>query len=129
MRGIRSKGTRAEINVIKIISSFRYKYILYDKKLPGKPDIIFPHIQKIIFVNGCFWHQHTNCNRAVIPKTNQEYWIPKLEKNMARDKKNYRELKKMGFKILIIWECETKNKNLDKLNIRIKRFLIRKTKC
>ncbi len=78
------------------------------KYLPGTPDIVLPKYNSVIFINGCFWHGHKNCKAATLPKSNQYYWSTKIDKNIKRDNKNTRELKKLGWQVIIIWECETK---------------------
>ena len=79
--------------------------------LPGKPDIVFPKYKTVVFINGCFWHQHQGCSKAVIPSTHTEYWIPKLEKNKERDRINVENLKSLGWKVIIIWECDLSKNN------------------
>lgn len=108
MRKIRSKDTNPELQIRKLIFKEGFRYRLHNKKLPGKPDLTFASKKKVIFVNGCFWHQHdkTNCKFTHTPKSNLEYWLPKLQKTVERDKKNQRELIKLGYSYLIIWECE-----------------------
>ena len=105
---IRSRDTKPERLVRHILHSHGYRFRLHRKDLPGKPDIILPRYNTAIFVNGCFWHQHQGCKRSNIPKSNLNYWINKLSRNVQRDKENKRMLKKAGWKILIIWECECK---------------------
>jgi len=85
-----------------------YRFRLHRKDLPGKPDIVLPRHNTIIFVHGCFWHQHKGCKYAYLPKTKQDFWIKKLNANADRDKSVIKRLKKSGWRILIIWECETK---------------------
>lgn len=108
MRRIRSKDTSPELRIRSLIFRAGYRYRLHRKDLPGKPDLVFPKLCKVIFVNGCFWHQH-KCKEAHIPKTNRNYWHPKLEKNKIRDKRNYCELRKMGWSVLVLWECKTQS--------------------
>jgi DNA mismatch endonuclease (patch repair protein) len=84
-------------------------------KLPGKPDIILAKYSTVLFVHGCFWHHHYGCKRANWPKSNKEYWIPKIKKNMIRDKENINRLRKIGWNVEIIWECETKKKNFKQI--------------
>lgn len=79
------------------------------KELPGKPDIVLPKYKTVIFVHGCFWHQHESCRRATIPKSNLEYWKPKLEGNIRRDFEHKTALNAAGWKTIVVWECETKN--------------------
>ncbi len=109
MAAIRAKDTLPEMKVRSLIHSLGYRYRLHRKDLPGKPDIVLRKYKTVIFVHGCFWHHHKNCKRANWPKSNQEYWIPKIKRNVERDKKHTKELKKLGWKVITIWECETKN--------------------
>jgi DNA mismatch endonuclease (patch repair protein) len=113
MRKIGPKNSRQEIYVRKMIFSMGYRFRLHRKDLPGKPDIVFPKYKKVIFVHGCFWHGHKNCKRATLPKTNRIFWKKKIIKNKIRDKENYVQLRKAGWKYFIIWQCEIKKqKNL-----------------
>lgn len=112
MSKIRSKGTKPEMAVRKILSEMGLRYRLHSKKLPGKPDIVIAGRKTAVFINGCFWHQHENCKRKTMPKTNTEYWKPKLANNVGRQKEELDEIKKLGFKPLIIWECETANQEV-----------------
>ena len=109
MSAIRSKNTNPETVVRSLLFALGYRYRLHKKDLPGKPDIILKKHNTVIFVHGCFWHQHKECKRANIPKSNKKYWIPKLERNAERDKINKRELNKLGWNVITIWECETKD--------------------
>lgn len=108
MRQVKSKDTTPELKVRRLIYSLGYRYRLHSKELPGKPDLVFPGRKKIIFVHGCFWHGH-HCKRgARIPKTNREYWIQKISRNVERDRKHLAQLQSMGWKTLVLWECEIK---------------------
>ena len=109
---IRSKDTKPEILVRKYLFSKGFRYRKYCSNLPGKPDIVLPKYKTVIFVHGCFWHKH-NCNFFRLPKTNTEYWANKIENNVLRDKKNIIELKKLGWKVIIVWECELFSKVVD----------------
>jgi|TARA_B100001964_G_scaffold77121_1_gene87346 DNA mismatch endonuclease (patch repair protein) len=109
MSAIRSKNTNPETVVRSLLFALGYRYRLHKKDLPGKPDIILKKHNTVIFVHGCFWHQHKECKRANIPKSNKKYWIPKLERNVERDKINKRELNRLGWNVITIWECETKD--------------------
>ncbi|MEA3364551.1 MAG: DNA mismatch endonuclease Vsr, partial [Candidatus Hydrogenedentes bacterium] len=84
------------------------RFSLHRKDLPGKPDIVLLKYRTVVFVHGCFWHRHPNCKRAAIPATNREYWLPKFQRTVARDKANRRKLRRMGWKVVIVWECELK---------------------
>lgn len=112
MSRIRSKDTKPEILVRKYLFSKEFRYRKYCSNLPGKPDIVLPKYKTVIFVHGCFWHKH-NCNFFRLPKTNTEYWANKIENNVLRDKKNIIELKKLGWKVIIVWECELFSKVVD----------------
>ncbi len=110
MSHIRSKNTKPEELVRKYLFSKGFRYRKNVRKLPGCPDIVLPKYKTAIFVNGCFWHKH-DCPRFVWPSSNQEYWIPKISRNVQRDQEHYQELKKSGWSVLVIWECQLK-KNL-----------------
>ena len=112
MSKIRSKNTKPEKAVRKILDKLNIKYNIHTKILPGTPDIAISEIKKIIFVNGCFWHQHKNCKRANIPKTNKEYWIKKLRRNIKKQNTDIKNLRKLGWSISVIWECQTKDEKV-----------------
>jgi len=107
MRRIRSKGMLPELAVRSLVHRMGYRFRLHRKDLPGKPDLVFVSRRKVIFVHGCFWHAH-DCKMAHKPKSNADYWGPKLKRNQARDKKNLKALIAMGWKPLVIWECKAK---------------------
>ncbi len=113
MGKIQSKDTSPEMIVRKLVHGLGYRYRLHRKDLPGKPDLVFYGREKIIFVHGCFWHQHANliCKIARVPKSKTHYWIPKLQRNVERDAQHLRLLEAEGWKVLVIWECEVKNTN------------------
>src|SRR5690348_10649437 len=106
MRNIRSKHTSPEMTVRRLVHGMGFRYRLHVHTLPGKPDMVFPKMHKIIEVRGCFWHQHKGCIDSHIPKSRTEYWEPKLTRNKERDKQNECELRKQGWNVLILWECE-----------------------
>jgi len=108
MSRIRDKNTKPEIIVRQLVRQMGIGYRLHVKDLPGKPDLVFRKHKKIIFVHGCFWHMHTCKYGRVVPKTNAEFWQTKRLSNKLRDSKNRKELKKLGWKVLVIWECQTK---------------------
>jgi DNA mismatch endonuclease (patch repair protein) len=120
MRRIKAKHSVPEMLVRRLVHRMGYRYRLHDPNLPGKPDLVLASRARIIEVRGCFWHQHPNCIESHIPKTATNYWQPKLTRNQQRDKNNLLELKKLGWKVLVIWECETKH--LGRLERRLKRF-------
>lgn len=121
MSKIRSKNTQPEIKVKRLLSRLGVSYRKYDSKLPGNPDIVIPSSRKIIFVNGCFWHQHKNCKKQAVPKVNKKYWLEKLKRNIDRLEGDIKELRKAGWHIYKIWECQTTNEN--KLAQRVLRIL------
>jgi len=124
MRAIRAKNTKPEQAIRKHLFADGYRYRLHPKKLPGKPDIVFPGRKKVIFVHGCFWHQHSDvrCPIRVVPSSNQEYWEPKLQRNITRDAENEAALRQLGWKVLIIWECELRV-NAERAFAKITKFL------
>ena len=123
MGKIRSRNTSPEMKVRKIAHGLGYRFRLYRRDLPGKPDLVFTARKKVIFVHGCFWHQHKDpkCKISRIPKSKLDYWIPKLQNNVDRDMQHQAELKKLGWKNLVVWECEVKN--IERLRRKIGNFL------
>ena len=113
MSAIKSKNTKPEIAVRKLLHSMGYRFRLHRKDLPGSPDIVLPKYKTVIFVHGCFWHRHENCKYASTPKTRQEFWEAKFRENINRDKLNQENLSSKGWKIIIVWECEIKDKDFD----------------
>lgn len=120
MRAIRSKDMLPELTVRSLAHKLGYRFRLHRKDLPGKPDLVFAARRKVIFVHGCFWHSH-NCKAAHIPKSNLDYWVPKLERNQLRDGKNLEALRADGWQSLVIWECETRDEGA--MRKRLARFL------
>jgi DNA mismatch endonuclease (patch repair protein) len=108
MSRIRSKDTTPEITVRRFLFSKGFRYRIHDKKLPGHPDIVMKKYRTCIFVHGCFWHAHRSCKYFKVPKSNKDYWKTKLKRNKARDAKHVKELMKLDWNVLIIWECELK---------------------
>lgn|ERR1039458_117369 len=120
MRAIRSKDMRPELKVRSLVHRLGYRFRLHRKDLPGKPDLVFGPRRKVIFVHGCFWHSH-NCKMAHVPKSNQQYWGPKLERNKTRDREAVEALEARGWQSLTVWECETRDD--DGLEGRLRGFL------
>ena len=112
MSHIRSKDTKPEEIVRKYLFARGIRYRKNDTRYPGKPDLVLPKYHTVIFINGCFWHQH-GCSRSTLPKTNQDYWIPKIQRNVERDRQNIKALEDAGWKVIVIWECELKKKTLE----------------
>jgi len=108
MKAIKAKDTKPEMIVRKILHNNGYRYRLHKKDLPGKPDLYLKKFNTVVFIHGCFWHQHAGCKYAAVPKTNKKYWISKLQRNILRDEENKAELKNKGYRVVVIWECEVK---------------------
>jgi DNA mismatch endonuclease (patch repair protein) len=106
MSHIRSKDTSTELAVRRLVYGMGFRYRLHVARLPGRPDLVFSQLKKIIEVRGCFWHQHKGCLDSHIPKSRTEYWKPKLASNVSRDKKNENLLRSLGWQVLTLWECE-----------------------
>lgn len=125
MGRIRNRDTTPELSVRRLVSALGYRYRLHVGGLPGRPDLVFAGRRKVIFVHGCFWHRHRNarCRLARIPKSRLEFWVPKLENNSERDRRNLTALRRTGWRALVIWECELGQ--IAALSRRIQRFLER----
>jgi DNA mismatch endonuclease (patch repair protein) len=109
MAAIRGKDTKPEIVVRRLTHGLGYRYVLHGRRLPGKPDLVFPARRKVIFVHGCFWHMHSCKFGKVMPATNAEFWSAKRTGNVRRDERNIQSLLERGWKVLVIWECETRD--------------------
>jgi len=120
MRRVRSRDTKPELVVRSLVFSMGYRYRLHRKSLPGTPDLVFPSRRKAIFVHGCFWHLH-DCGTYKLPRSRQDYWLPKLEANQRRDDVSTAQLRGMGWDVLTVWECELRDLRL--LTQRIRLFL------
>jgi DNA mismatch endonuclease (patch repair protein) len=118
MAKIKGKNTKPEITVRSVCHALGLRFRLHRKDLPGRPDLVFPKRRLCLFVHGCFWHQHPGCKYAYQPKTRPEFWLPKLQKNVVRDHNAKAELEALGWKVAIIWECQTKKKDLLEADIR-----------
>lgn len=121
MSRIKGKDTKAEIFVRSLLHRLGYRFRLHGRELPGRPDIVLPKYKTLIFVHGCFWHRHEGCKLAYTPKSRTEFWKKKFLENVQRDIRNKEALEAMGWKVCIIWECETKHK--DRLSEIISLFL------
>ena len=114
MSRIKGKNTKPEMLVRKFLFANGYRYRLNVKNLPGKPDIVLPKYKTVIFINGCFWHGHEGCRYFVVPKTRTEWWINKINDTQKRDREAETQLKELGWKVSVIWECELKKDSLNK---------------
>jgi DNA mismatch endonuclease (patch repair protein) len=117
MSRVRAGNTTPEIAVRRLLHSLGYRFRLHSSGLPGRPDIVLPGKRKIIFVHGCFWHRHPRCRKATTPASNRDFWALKFKQNIERDKRQQRELRRMGWDVLVVWGCETGN--LERLKDRI----------
>jgi DNA mismatch endonuclease, patch repair protein len=122
MAAVKGKDTSPEMRVRRLVHGMGFRYRLHVQSLPGRPDLVFVGRRKIIEVAGCFWHMH-GCGRCRIPAARRGYWVAKLARNAARDKRNRRALRRAGWQVLTVWECQTAAKRLEKLRERIERFL------
>jgi DNA mismatch endonuclease, patch repair protein len=109
MAQVKSKNTTPEMHVRSAAHALGLRFRLHRADLPGNPDLVFPRWRTVLFVNGCFWHSHRNCERARTPRTNVEYWTKKLRRNVRRDQESFKLLKKSGWRCALIWECQAKD--------------------
>ena len=112
MSQIHSASTKPELRLRNALWHRGFRYLVNDKRLPGKPDIVFPKYRTVIFVHGCFWHGHSGCIKYRIPKTNSDFWISKITRNQQRDQEVWRQLEAKGWAVIIVWECELKKEHL-----------------
>lgn len=124
MSRIRAKNTKPELLIRQFLFSQGFRYRLHQKNLPGKPDIVLKKYSTVVLINGCFWHGHTNCKIFKMPKSRQDYWIPKIEGNISRHSKHIRELKRLGWKVIVIWECQLKKNKLDLTLMKLEKKII-----
>ncbi|WP_214072636.1 DNA mismatch endonuclease Vsr [Mucilaginibacter sp. dw_454] len=113
MSRIRGKDTGPEIVVRKFLFAKGFRYRLYDKRLPGKPDIVLPKYKTVIFIHGCFWHGHQDCRYFTVPKSNTEWWLNKIHKNQQNDLNALSLLQAQGYKVITVWGCQLKKKQID----------------
>lgn len=119
MSRIRAKDTKPELAVRRLLHRLGFRFRLHVRRLPGCPDIVLARRKAVVFVHGCFWHRHPNCRFAYTPKSRREFWLPKFQANAMRDKETLVQLRREGWKPVVVWECETRN--LEKLADRLKR--------
>lgn len=120
MAGIRGKDTKPELIVRKFLHQQGFRYRLHPRHLPGVPDLLLPKYHTVIFVHGCFWHQHPGCRYATMPKNNAEFWQAKLASNVERDSKVISKLKVDGWRVVVIWECEINEQRLTQLVVQLR---------
>ncbi|WP_374949783.1 very short patch repair endonuclease [Mucilaginibacter sp.] len=113
MKNVKGKHTKPELLVRKFLFSKGFRFRIHDKKLPGKPDIKLTKYKTVIFVNGCFWHGHQHCNIYVMPKSNIDFWNSKIERNINRDEVTMKNLKELGWNVIILWECSLKKRKIE----------------
>lgn len=123
MAAVRSKNTRPELAIRSLVHRLGYRFRLHDRSLPGCPDIVLKRHRCIVLVNGCFWHQHPRCRRAKLPTRNSAFWTPKLLENRRRDLANLRRLRRRGWRVTVVWECEVMRGDLDAIGKRVVNFI------
>lgn len=121
MASVRTRGTTPELAVRNILRVGGYKYVCNGSQLPGRPDIVLPTLRKVVLVHGCFWHGHVGCKKASIPKTNRDFWLPKLKRNIQRDSEQKKLLRQLGWKCFTVWECQIRDGQ--KWQLKLLRFL------
>lgn len=119
MRAVKRAHTAPEMIVRQELHALGLRFRLHRRDLPGSPDIVLPRLRTVIFVHGCFWHRHSDCRYATTPKTRQEYWLPKFAANIERDARKEAQLQALGWRVLLVWECETKRR--EELTLRLRR--------
>ena len=122
MRAVKSKDIVHEVVLLRLVRMMEYLILLHVRSPPGKPELVFPRLQKIILVNSCFWQMH-KCGRCRIPATRRDYWTKKLERNAVRDKASQRALRKLGWRLLVVWECQIRAERIEGLESKLRRFL------
>jgi DNA mismatch endonuclease, patch repair protein len=121
MGRVRQKNTDPELRVRKVAHAIGYRFRIHRKDLPGRPDLVFPKYRTAILIHGCFWHRHAGCRRCTSPKSNSVFWSAKFVANINRDRRNISDLKKLGWKVAVIWECEAFNAR--EIHRKLKRIL------
>lgn len=123
MSAIRGKDTMPELFLRRRLHSLGYRYKIHDNQLPGRPDLVFPSRKAVIFVHGCFWHRHTCKSGRSLPSVRQEFWLQKLDSNYRRDRVNNRNLRRSGWRVFTVWECELTESRIEELLSRVCNFL------
>lgn len=109
MAAVRREDTQPELQVRSLLHRLGYRFRLHQKELPGSPDIVLPRFRTVVLVHGCFWHQHTGCAKARLPKSNVQFWSSKFQKNVERDRRKEVALNSLGWKVVVVWQCELRN--------------------
>lgn len=125
MSNNRGTNTKPELKLRKELWHNGFRYLVNDARLPGRPDIVLPKYRTAVFVHGCFWHGHRGCANYTIPKSNEDYWIPKISRNQQRDQEVWRQLEAKGWSVIIVWECQLKKSVIDQTIIQVKDEIIR----
>lgn len=110
MRSVKSKNTTPELLIRSMLHRLGFRFRLHRKDLPGSPDVVLPRYRTVIFVHGCFWHRHPGCRLTTTPKSRQSYWLPKFQGNVERDRRNIEALQKLGWQVIVVWECEIRRR-------------------
>lgn len=118
MSGIKGRDTVPEVVVRRVAHRMGFRFRLYRKDLPGRPDLVFPRYRAVVFVHGCFWHRHEGCRYAYTPRTRVRFWMGKFSDNVARDRRTAQALVTLGWRIMVIWECETRNEAVVRERLR-----------
>lgn len=118
MRGVKPADTKPELAVRRRLHKMGFRFRLHRRDLPGRPDVVLPRYRLAIFVNGCFWHQHAKCKEGRLPTSNEHYWTPKLRRNVERDLEKTLELEQLGWRVAVVWECETRDQALLEAAVR-----------
>ena len=121
MSRVKCKDSKAEMRVRRMVHRLGFRYRLHNKKLPGKPDMVLTRHKKVILIHGCYWHQHGVCRPLAIPENNSDFWRKKFADNLRRDRRNFEQLTELGWNVLVVWECETKD--AEALGARLRAFL------
>lgn len=131
MSRIRGKDTKPELVVRKLLHAAGYRYRLHVNSMFGRPDIVLPRYKAVIFVHGCFWHRHSGCSVATMPKSNRPFWLAKFARNVERDRQNRTKLRKLGWRVFVVWECEVSSvsrslKAIQHLDRRLRRLVLKR---
>ena len=123
MRAVRGVDTKPEVAVRRLVHALGFRYRLHVRKLPGAPDLVFPRLKRVIFVHGCFWHRHRCEAGRSTPASRVEYWQAKFAANQRRDRRSRRQLRALGWEVLVLWECQIRPRSRQRLQGKIERFL------